>query len=195
MEFNAFTAGIDPGGLRNKDEIRILLCYILSSVGAPLSKTDIVNIIQENGLANYFETADALAELTERGSIVHLEGTELYTASDTTHIIAKQLDTALPASVRTHALQAALNLLARAKREQENQVEIVKTDLGYNVICHISGGEMELMSFQLYVPDYKQAELVKKNFQAHPEIVYQVMLALVTDQDSLGDLLKDLKKG
>ena len=195
MEFNAFTAGIDPGGLRNKDEIRILLCYILSSVGAPLSKNDIVNIIQENGLANYFETADALAELTERGSIVHLEGTELYTAGDTARIIAKQLDTALPASVRTHALQAALNLLARAKREQENQVEIVKTDLGYNVICHISGGEMELMSFQLYVPDYKQAELVKKNFQTHPEIVYQVMLALVTDQDSLSDLLKDLKKG
>ena len=38
MEFDAFTGGIEPGGLRSKDEIRILICYLLTSVSAPLSR-------------------------------------------------------------------------------------------------------------------------------------------------------------
>ena len=61
MEFDAFTAGIEPGGLRTKNDIRIMVCYILNSVKAPLSKENILNILQEKGLANYFEiTVDEL---------------------------------------------------------------------------------------------------------------------------------------
>ena len=37
MDFDAFTGGIAPGGLRSKSDIRILICYILKSVQAPLS--------------------------------------------------------------------------------------------------------------------------------------------------------------
>ena len=54
MEYDAFTAGIEPGGLRTKNDIRIMVCYILNSVKAPLSKENILNILQEKGLANYF---------------------------------------------------------------------------------------------------------------------------------------------
>ena len=35
MAYDAFTGGVEPGGLRSKDEIRILLCYLLASVPAP----------------------------------------------------------------------------------------------------------------------------------------------------------------
>ena len=38
MQNDAFTAGVEPGGLQSKDEIRILLCYLLTSVGVPLHK-------------------------------------------------------------------------------------------------------------------------------------------------------------
>lgn len=55
MKFDAFTGGVEPGGLRSKDEIRILICYLLTSVGAPLAKNDLIQIITENGLANYLK--------------------------------------------------------------------------------------------------------------------------------------------
>ena len=56
-----------------------------------------------------------------------------------------------------------------------------------------SGGDMELMSFQLYVPDLKQARMVKRNFHQEPENVYRVMLALVTGNHELvAEILKDL---
>lgn len=73
------------------------------------------------------------------------------------------------------AVAAAMNLLASAKRERENKVEIQKTEQGYNVICHVSGGNLELMRFSLYVPDNRQARMVKKNFQSAPQNVYQLM--------------------
>lgn len=193
MDFDAFTGGIEPGGLRNKNQIRILICYLLSSVNAPLSKSDIVSIIQDNGLANYFEVTDALAELTEKGNVITSgKHHELCSASETARMIAKQLDTAIPPAVRDKAIAAAINMLAKAKRENENQVEILKTDKGYNVICHISGGDMDLMNFTLYVPDLYQANMVKHNFHNSPEAVYSMMLALVTGNcDMAATILKN----
>lgn len=193
MDFDAFTGGIEPGGLRSKNQIRILICYLLSSLDAPLSKSDIVNIIQDNGLANYFEVTDALAELIEKGNvIVSGEKDELCSASSTARMIAKQLDRALPHVVRDKAVAAAINLLARTKRERENKVEITKTERGYNVVCHISGGDMDLMNFTLHVPDLYQANMVKHNFHQSPENVYRMLLALVTGNSEMAaDILKD----
>ena len=196
MDFDAFTGGIEPGGLRNKNEIRILICYLLASVDAPLSKSDIVSIIQDNALANYFEVTDSLAEMTENGNvIVSGVNNEFCQASDTARMIAKQLDKALPPVVRDKAVAAAINLLAKAKRESENKVEIIETERGYNVICHISGGDMDLMNFTLYVPDLYQARMVKNQFHSSPETVYRMLLALVTgNNDMASGLLKESSK-
>ena len=69
MQNDAFTAGVEPGGLQSKDEIRILLCYLLTSVGVPLHKEAILQSVQANGLANYFEVTDALEALCENGNL------------------------------------------------------------------------------------------------------------------------------
>lgn len=196
MGFDAFTGGVEPGGLRTQNEIRILICYLLSSVNAPLSKNDILNIVQDNGLANYFEVTDALSELAEHGHVIFSgENNEICTVSETAKLIAKQLDTALPHSVRDKAVAAAINLLAKAKRERENKVEIQKDERGYRVSCHISGGNMDLMNFTLHVPDQFQAQMVKEQFHNSPETVYRMLLALVTgNRDVASEILKENTK-
>ena len=55
MEFDAFDEGIELGGLRNRDEIRLLICYILRAVDAPISKQNLNDSMLQDGLANYFE--------------------------------------------------------------------------------------------------------------------------------------------
>ena len=32
MDFDALTGGVEPGGLRVKNDIRLLICYLLSSL-------------------------------------------------------------------------------------------------------------------------------------------------------------------
>ena len=194
MEYDAFTGGIEPGGLRSKNEILILICYLLSSVNTPLSKEDILGIMQSNGFANSFEVTDALSELASNGNLSCDVNPPLYMATPQAKMIADQLDNALPRSIREKAVAAAMNLLASAKREKENQVEIQKTEKGYNVTCHVSGGNLELMRFSLYVPDNRQAKMVKKNFQSAPQNVYQLMLALVTENYTLAkEIFKELE--
>ena len=186
MDYDAFTGGVEPGGLRTKNQIRILICYLLSSVDAPLSRQDIIGIMQDNGLANYFEVTDALAELLDKGNITaDAEHPDLLSATRQARMIAKQLDAAVPLSVRERAVSAAVNLLAAAKRERENKVEINRTERGYNVTCHVSGGDMELMSLTVYVPDLYQARVVKKNFHRDPQRVYNLLLAALTGDDEL----------
>lgn len=193
MNFDALTGGVEPGGLRTRSEIRILICYLLAGIEAPLAKDDLINIAVDNGLANYFELAGAIDEMAQKGIIaVSGKNSEFCSATETSRMISKQLDAELPPTVRRKALAAAVNLLAKAKREQENRVEIVPSERGFRVNCHISGGETDLMSFSLHVPDLAQANLVKENFHSSPETVYRMLLALVTgEHDVAAGILKE----
>lgn len=179
MERDAFTGGVEPGGLWNKNDIRILLCYILTSVNAPLSRESIGEIVQGKALANYFEVGDALDSLLKQGTAV-MDEAGLFSVTDSGREIAANLDAALPLSVRDKALEAALRLTAEQKARRENQVELLKAENGYQVCCHVSGGETELMTISLYVPDKAQAELVERNFYRDPEGVYRLLLAALT---------------
>lgn len=186
MENNTFTGGVGPGGLRTKNDIRVLLCYLLASAGAPLRQEDILSILQEYSLANYFEIMDALSYLMEKDLIAPVPDAPGYVMIQPGGgEIASQLDGTLPLAIREKTVLAAANLLARARREQENRVEIKKTEKGYSVTCHVSDGEMDLLTFTLYAPDRYQARMIKKNFHRSPEIIYQVMLAAVTGSREL----------
>ncbi len=178
MARDAFTGGVEPGGLWNQNDIRILICYVLNSVDAPLSREDIGELLQQKALANYFEAGGALGALEGLGHIAVEDG--LCLIRDTGREIARTLGDTLPLSVREKALEAALVLLARARVERENRVEIEEGEKGFQVRCHISGGELDLMTVSLYVPDRPQAELVRRNFHKDPEGAYRLLLSFLT---------------
>lgn len=185
-EFDAFSGGVLPGGLRTQNDVRILVCYLLQSAGAPLSEADITKIVQENGLANYFEVKDAISALLKLGRI-RKNDEALLEICESGLQIAEQLDVTLPLSVRDKALKAAVQLLARAKRERENRVDIEKTSTGYQVHCHISGGTMDLMTISIYVPNKKQANFVKNHFHEDPGAIYTLLLSALTGDLNMQD--------
>ncbi len=118
---------------------------------------------------------------------------EFYTLSENGRMIADQLETTLAHTVKEKAYACAVKLLAEKKTERENSVEIIKTENGFNVICKISGGDIDLFTFTLYAPSFEQAMMIKKNFYESPSTVYKVMLALLTkDKDNVGEALEEL---
>ena len=108
-----FTGGVGPGGLWNPNDIRILICYVLHSVDAPLPREDISQILQRKGLANYFEVEDAFAALERLGHISQ-DGAGLCQVEKTGREIAAALGDTLPLSVRDKATETALALLGPA---------------------------------------------------------------------------------
>ena len=196
MAFDIFDEGIVPGEIRSKSEIRILICYLFNSVNDKMSKDLIVESIMQYELANYFEVSSAFDDLINNGNLLEsdiIDDEKTYVLSDNGRMIANQLDTTLALTVKEKAYSCAIKLLAEKKTARENSVEIEKTENGFNVMCKISGGEVELMSFSLYAPDYEQAVTIKKSFLESPATAYKVMLALMTrDKENVGEALEEL---
>lgn len=195
MDFDALSEGVAPGGLRNKDDIRLLICYVLHTVDKPMSMESLTGILQETALANYFEATEACHALIQSGNIAPTaEDETLYTVTSSGRLISSQLEDELPPAVRDKAVGAALMLLNRLRAEKENAVHMKKLENGYRVNCSISGGDTELFSFSLYVPDELQAKIVKRNFHKMPDQIYDVMIATLTrNRDLVKTALEEIE--
>ena len=196
MAFDTFDEGVTLGGVRSKNEIRILICYLLNCVKENMDKELVVQAITIDELANYFEVSAAFDDLIKNGNIKESEivdGTQTYELTDNGKMIANQLESILSYTVKEKAYVKAIQLLGEKKKQRENSVDIKKTENGFDVICKISGGDMDLLSFTLYAPNFEQAMVMKKNFFDNPSTVYKVMLALMTkDKENVGEALEEL---
>ena len=195
MEYDAIDAGILPGGLRNRSNVRLLICYIIDSVNKPVRKDLVITAMQKNGVANYFEILDAFNDLQNKQNIIQVDNEkDLYTVSKSGKLIAANLSDELPITIRERAMETVTELLMQERNETENVAEIVKIKNGYMVDCHVKGEENDLFAFQLYVPDSKQARLVKKNFQSNAEMIYKMMIATITHNSDFAEkTLEDIQ--
>lgn len=194
MAFDTFDEGITPGGMRSKNEIKTLICYLYNSVKVNMDKGIVIQAILKQGLANYFETSSAFDDLVTNGNLVPADDEhKTYALTENGVEIAKQLDSIIAYTVKEKAYACAVKLLAEKKNEMENKVEIKKNDNGFSVKCSVSGGDMELMNLDIYAPEMEQALILKKNFLDNPTKVYKVMLALLTrDKEAVGEALEEL---
>lgn len=194
MAFDTFDEGISLGGVRSKTEIRTLICYMFDKVGVPMKKDTIITALQQKGLANYFESSSSFDELYKNGNLkIADEENGLYFITDAGKMISRQLEDTLALTVKEKACECTLSILEKERIEKENVVTIEKVENGYNVNCSISGGDMDLLKFSLYVPDINQARIVRKNFHKNPQLFYNVMIAILTrNKGAVNDALSDL---
>ena len=196
MAFDTFDAGVAPGGLRSKNEIKILICYLFASVNDKMSQSLVVEAIRADELANFFEIVVAFEELIRDGNLRPsdiVDDEQTYELTENGKVIARQLETTLAHTVKQKSYDCALRLLSERKTARENYVDIQKTDNGFLVNCRVSGGEVTLLDFTLYAPSFEQAEVLKKNFLSYPQTVYKTMLGLMTkDIENVGEALEEV---
>lgn len=190
---DTFSAGVKPTGLKTRDEIKTLICYLVSSIKVGLTEDDILKALEENELANYFDILDCLKNIEKQKLIDFDKNTKKYTPNEETEIIANRLETFLPRSAKEQALNSCIKLLEKLKKNEESKVEIEKSENGYYVSCHIEGPQTDLMNLKLYVPDKNQAKVIKDNFQDDPGTLYHCILSILTrDYNLAGDTLESL---
>ena len=176
---DAFTAGVEPGGLTNTQEIRILLCYMLDTVGKAMHREDVTEILVAGGMANYFDIEDAIEELLRQQHLV--EADKRIATTVTGAQIGSSLSVRIPYTLRQRSVEAALKLLKRIEVERDNKVEIVKLEEGgYAVTCTVRDRDLDLLSVTLRVADSGQAERVKEQFLSDPALLFRSNLAVLT---------------
>ena len=178
---DAFTGGVRPDGLKNKSDIKVLVCFLLSHCTQPLSRKEMSDIFLEKGLANYFEVSDAISSLVRHENIVEIKENGALGITESGKFIADMLYDALPLTIREKSLDAMSKLINRRHVSRQNKTRIEACDKGYHVTCTVCDGEMDTMSVKVYVPTYNYATVVRDRFLDDPETLYRVVMAQLTD--------------
>ena len=178
---DAFTAGVAPGGLISSQHVKLMVCYILARIGTPISRDDMLSLLQYEEIANYFEVVQAIDDLNKGGTIRRTDAPfEEYEITNDGEEVVAELYRDLPYTMREKALKAAIKMMARNRSEAENRVEMVETDVGVNVTCSVMDIDRPILTITLLVPDMEQANLVKETFLDNPLKVYSGSIALLT---------------
>ena len=173
----AFTAGVRPGGLTDDTQIRMLLCYLVKVAGPVKRET------MQGQLVNYFEFADALAEV-EKQQLVTVDEDGRYTITRRGTTVADTLAYDLPRTVRERAVAAVLRCQTWARKEAKYSARITeKADGHCTVRCTVKGLDSELFCLELGAPDRLSAELVKKQFILKGNEIYQLLINKLTEEE------------
>ncbi len=179
MRNDAFSAGVEPGGLHSHQEIKILICYMLSGVHEPLPRTAVLDILSGDGMANFFDASVAIDDLVERGNVTESDGGLLSVTEAGRHAAATLADM-IPFTLRERSVDAGLRLLARQRSERDNHAAIAPAEGGgWRVTCSV-GITSPLLKFELLVGDELQAKQVRERFLNDPLLLYQSVIGILS---------------
>lgn len=191
-----FMQNVKKGGPSSIFDIKVMLCYILNTLKAPISAENLSTAVVAEGLVNYFEYESAMGELLDGGQIEMFtaeDGEEFYRISENGAAIVVDLESSLSMTLRSYAVRTAMKVLTFKQNEKENSVTVTKSDKGgYVLSVEIPGEPEPLCTFTMYFPERLQAESARDGFLENPTLAYAALLSALTgDRTTLLTALSD----
>lgn len=182
LNFDALTYGISDGGLRSTLEINLLICYVVVNSKERLTDKILTDTLVEGEIANYFETANALEKLKNKGLIVENEQGFLAPGKNCESLM-ELVENDLPYTIRKKSIELSAKLAIREIYREENDVEIKKCGNEYSVTMHIKDMGKDFMTLTLNLPTSAQAETVKEQFYSNPVKIYNNLINSLFEQE------------
>lgn len=175
MDFDAFTAGIEDGGLRSSSTITILVCYILANIKEKITAQNIIDALVDGKIVNYFEASNAVSKMIKKGHFIQ-DDDGVLTITEDCKFAVDIVEKDLPITVREKSIALVRKLAEREIYKKENKVEIKEAEDGYLITLHVSDVDKDFMILTLNVPTIAQAELIKEKFQQEPAKIYENLM-------------------
>lgn len=182
MDNDAFSMGVAPGGLKDRSEIKLMVCYLLKTLRKSLTRTQISEILQQHGIANYFEINGAISDLISSKKVTCeiTDDDELITLTAKTELSVALIERDLPRSLREKAVSSALKILQRDRIKKESTVTAEPHNQGHHVTLSVTDMDTELLKITVYVADERQVEIVKRNFYDNAVDIYSDVISSLT---------------
>lgn len=182
MEKDAVSAGVSKiGGLFSTADVRILICYILSTIDEAVPGNQLANTLHYEGIANCFEVNDSIASLCKNGLIKMVnEKDDTYIITETGKDVAETLKTSLSVVVKERAYNAALKMFSRFKNAKETDIKISREGDKTFINCSAIDDDSPFISVKLLVSDEDQALLIKEKFLSDPTKIYTKIIEMLT---------------
>ena len=187
-----------PGSLSNIYEIKILICAIINKMKSNINEEQINLALQINETVNYFNFCQAMKELLETKHIIKNKDKkdEIYLSltkigEETVKIFEDKISSKLIEKI-TKTLE---NILKEEHENKNKKVQIKSKNDGYIVKLTLEEIKSNLMEVELFCPNLKTAENVKKQMKLKTTEIYTSILALITnDYKTLLKLALNLKE-
>ncbi len=174
--------------MKDKNEIKIFILYLMDRIGYPLSLNDVSSILYQENLVSYFDCGDCFTELMDAKHIVdsgsrNEAGDFEYVVSPTGLKIATELNDKISPWIKEVSYRSAIRNLSFVKRGAKT--ECTKVALGnskFNVHCEIIEQGKKIFDVTLEVDSEKEADKILFNFPRKPEIVFRGALALLSGE-------------
>ena len=170
-------------------DLKLLICYILASLGEPMAGDDLCNLLSADGLAGYFDLYDSLNDLCREGLLSPVS--EGYAVTPLGEQTASSFGRRLPAATCNRAVESCLRLLSNRRRHSETPCSVTPLpNGGFSVTLSVRDGSDSLLDVTLRVGDRLQADALVRRFENDPMLAYTGIIALLTgDLDSVGGQL------
>ncbi|MBQ7935045.1 MAG: DUF4364 family protein [Clostridia bacterium] len=173
------------GGLHEMPDIKALILYLLKEANCVLKESQLTDVMMADGLVEYFDYAQAAEQLLMDGlmDIASLEEMSSYRITKQGLEVEGEYEQRLPHNVKSKTLAALKANLKQKQEDDQIYTEITATESGFNVTCTIREGGETMLSYQVLVPDRKDAYYVAERFKENPSGYYQKIMEVVLDED------------
>ena len=182
MNFNAFVGGIEPGGLTNDFEVKILICFLLKKIEQPLSFDQVNEILQKTGFVNYFAFVEAVSELQKTEHVLLTtdeNGQEVFQLSEIGEAMAQTFHHTLPLTVREKTVESARALIQMQKQLEEIDVRYHAVNDGYMLTMQMKDIGSDLMDLSVFVPTEDECVEIRERIYADPLLLYKTVLSVM----------------
>lgn len=170
--------------LKEKNDIKIFILYLLRNINTPMEFATINDIVVQDEIVNYFDFAECFAELLDAGNIVEIKiapGILKYNITEQGIIVADTLNSQIMRIIRERSLRSAYRLLDFKARGAEALSRIVKNPDGtFEFQCEIIERGKDLLRLTISVDNLRRVEHMKYNFDEYTENIYTELVTLLS---------------
>lgn len=182
-------ASVQP--LRDYNEIKIFILYLLYKIGYPLDYGTIGAIVMQDGMVSLAEFSECFYALVDAGSVECVgkstdesfpnpEASAEYRITDSGKLIATELRDSIYIGVRDRGYRSALRHLSIEKRGAVCEQSYRAEGDGYLFECSISDSDGVMLETSVRVDNIRQLRRMRRNFELRPEVVYRGIIALLS---------------
>ena len=170
------------GFIHNKMEIKFLILYIMARVASPIDFPTLTELTMCDEGVDYFEFAEAVAELVETGHLTLEE--DRYSITDKGRQNGESCESSLPYSVKhkCNSNLARLNGILRRNAQVRTEVH-PRPDGSLTARMILDDESGNIMTIELLCVNEDQAARLSEGFKAKPERVYNEVLSALLDKE------------
>lgn len=169
--------------LSEKPDIKIFILFLMKQIERPIDFVTLNDIVVQDEFVNQFDFMDCFYELCQSGAIEKntVDGEELYSITQRGALVAETLESNIIPIIRERSMRSALRLLSFNRRGAKTGCAISDLPDGrFSLNCSAKDEKGEFLKLSLSLDTRRQAELMKKNFDENPELVYRTILGVLS---------------